>query len=291
VKIYNFLSTLLECVQRWERLPTAEDFLENYYAPMKHLVRDVFDDGQSLYGALYELDWKAYREQLLTLDPKREQARVTKHLQAVEQLFGFKLEGEIILFGSFETMDGYARFEKGAHRVYLGVDESHAKPQYLDILEVHELTHVARESRHAVWTGWYLDPKMSHDVFVEVQPTIEHVFGEGFSCAVSEILVPCDEPWHYAYQEKKDYLRILKNAKAVDLSVHREIKLGSDGDWSRLYDSESYQPPLPTFTHYLWGWHWTRQLIERRAGGDPKNLIEICSKEFIQDALEFRLAQ
>ena len=289
VKIYNFLPSLVECARRWEEPPAVGEFVSNYFNPMKHMIDDVFDDGAVMHRLLLGLDWTSFRRELLTMDPHREEARVRKHLQDVEKIFGFKLEGEIVLFGAFGSMDGYARFEKGRHRVYLGVDESHARADYLDILEVHELTHVARESRPDVWNGWGLNPKMTHDEFVESQPAIEHVFGEGFSCAISEMLVPCDKPWRYFYLEEEDYALIRKNASAVDEAVHREIRAGNEGDWSRLYSSTSYKPRLPTFTHYFWGWQWTRHLIRDRAGGDPSKLVNICSNELIEDALAFRL--
>jgi hypothetical protein len=289
MKIYNFLPGLIQCMARWERPPGVSDFVENYFQPMNGLIDDVFDDGRTMHGALAELDWKAYRTQILTMDPEREEARLRTHLENVEKLFGFQLEGEVVLFGAFETMDGYARFDGGVHRVYLGVDESHSKSKYLDILEVHELTHVARESRPQIWSGWGLDPKMSHDVFVEVQPVIEHVFGEGFSCAVSELLVPSEETWHYVYQEKEDFERIFENAKSVDQAIHREIAAGKDGDWGNLYHSRSYRPPLPVFTHYLWGWQWARQMIRSRPGG-AKDLIQVCSKDLLEEALAFQLS-
>jgi hypothetical protein len=293
VRVHNFLKQLIDCLKRWERVPTLADFTENYYSPMGYLIEDVFDSALSMHEVVAALDWKAYREQALGLDPGREEARVRRHLEDVERLFGFPLEGEIVLFGAFETMDGYARFEQGSHRVYLGVDESHGRGQYLDILEVHELTHVARESRPSVWTGWGLNPKMTHDEFVESQPVIEHLFGEGFSCTISELLVPCDEPWHYAYQEPRDYEKILRHAKAADATIHRElrreIQSRSGGDWSRLYQSGEYSPPLPVFAHYLWGWQWTRKMLRERAGGDPMKLIQTCSQEFVEDALNFSL--
>ena len=291
VKIYNFLPILTECVRRWEKPPGASDFIQNYFEPMKHKIDDVFDDGATMHRVLSGLDWAQYRGELLSLDPAREEARVRKHLEDVEKLFGFELEGEIVLFGAFGTMDGYARFERGSHRVYLGVDESDTRTEYLDILEVHELTHVARESRSEVWLGWGLDPKMTHDEFVEAQPVVEHVFGEGFSCAISEMLVPSDQPWRYSYQDEASYKKIRLNAAAVDTTVHSEISAGKEGDWGALYNATNYKPRLPLFTHYLWGWEWARHLIRDRAGGDPSKLINLCSKDLVADALSFRLPQ
>src|SRR5262249_47291116 len=148
------------------------------------LVQEVFGSGRQMHALLSELDWSVYRKSALKLDPEREEARGKKHLRDVEKTFGFDLRGAIVLFGAFTAMEGYARFDQGEHRVFLGIDDfseagpRHGSGTYLDILEVHELTHVARESRPSVWEGWGLSPKMTHDEFSENQPVIEHVFGE-----------------------------------------------------------------------------------------------------------------
>src|SRR6201999_3644761 len=115
-------------------------------------------------------------------------------------LMGFKLEGEAILMGAFTAMDGYARFDRGTHRVFLGVDESHGRGRYLDVLIAHELTHVGRESRPEVGAGFGLNPRRTQAEVTESQPVVEHLMGEGFSCAVSELVVPGEPAWVYAYQ-------------------------------------------------------------------------------------------
>lgn len=291
MKIHNFLPVLLESLQKWDRPPALPEFTEHYYHPMSRLLNPAFGSAKSLYSVMREVDWHRYRENTLALDPTREEARVLERLKQVEDLFDLKLRGDIVLFGSFETIDGYARFDRGSHCVYLGVDESHGRGRYLDILEVHELTHVARESRPDVWKGWGLDPSMTHDQFSEYQPVIEHVFGEGFSCAISELLVPGEDPWHYVYQDEADFRKIWQNGEAVDLAVHREIEAGENGDWSRLYNMTSYRPRLPVFTHYLWGNEFAKKQIASRGGGDPKLILNRCSKEFLSDARSFRLSE
>jgi hypothetical protein len=289
MQIHNFLPTLIQCLERWKEIPKEAEFLESYFAPMESQLREVFD-GPGLYSELADLDWPAYRRNVLTMDPAREEARLRKHVLDVERLFEIKLQGDAVLFGSFFGMDGYARFNLGMHRVFLGVDESFAQGSYLDVLEVHELTHVVRESRHQVWEGWGLHPRMSHDEFVEKQPTAEHLFGEGFSCAVSEILVPGQEPWNYAYQDEAGLKQVFKHAASVDRAVHRELELGESGDWSRLYNPGSYQPKLPVFTHYVWGWQWAKSLLREKTFGSPKEIVEISSRQFLEAAKAFRLA-
>jgi hypothetical protein len=292
LKVYNFAENLVRSVEKWREPPSLRDFEENYYNPMANLVEEAIGTAEEMHSLLPGLDWETYRERILKLDPAREEKRFRDNLAAVENLFGFQLEGETVLFGSLEAMDGYARFDKGSHRVFLGIDESFDQGNYLDILEVHELTHVARESRPEVWTGWGFNPKMSHQEFTQNQPSIEHVFGEGFSCTVSELLVRSDQHWDYAYQSREGLFQVLKNGASVDKVIHQNIgqslEQAHDGNWGILYSPMSYQPRLPMFTHYVWGWKWTRQLLQDR-GGDPKELVRVCSKEFFDHARNFKL--
>jgi hypothetical protein len=185
-------------------------------------------------------------------------------------------------------MDGYARFDRGSHKVFLAIDENYSNGAYIDILATHELTHVARESRPSVWEGFGLNPKMSQSEFTQFQPVIEHLVGEGLSCAVSEKLVPGQGPWLYAYQDSLGYEKVLKSAKRVDPIIKREI-LHPKGDYGRLYETHRYGRNMPGLTHYVWAWHWTRQLLQDLARGDFRWLLEQCSKDFIQHALSFEL--
>lgn len=285
MKIHNCLPLLLDCLHRWESLPSAEVFEKEYAAPMSRYAGDFFE---GFHGELEGLNWGLYREEALRLDPRREEDRVKTHLQDIEKLFGFELRGEIILMGAFTSMDGYARFDKGGHRVFLGVDESHGRGRYLDVLITHELTHVARESRPEVWEGFGLNPKMTQSEFTENMPVIEHLLSEGFSCVVSEILVPRQDPWGYAYQNQDSLASILQHGPAIDRCIHREI-LDPAGDYGNLYDPDSYVPAQPVFSHYVWAWQWSKQVLRDFAQGDPRKLVARCAKDFVEHALEFKL--
>lgn len=293
MRIHNFLPIFLECLERWKDLPSADEFARTYYAAISPLVGVVFDDfekriGGDLYAVLEGLNWSTYRDHAVRLSPAAEEARLRKHIASVERCLGVTLEGDAILFGAFTCMDGYARFDEGRHRVFLGVDESHGRGAYLDVLMAHELTHVARESRPEVWTGFGLDPKMTHDQFTESQPVVEHLMNEGFSCVVSELLVPGVDPWHYAYVEEDVLARVLEHGPAVDRAIQRELR-EEKGVYYRLYSPDSYLPRLPTFTHYVWAWQWVKALLAEFGGGDPRRLLARCSKDFVAHALDFRL--
>ena len=276
MKIHNRLPLLIECLKRWEKCPNEAVFEREYARPMEETAGDFFED---FHGVLANLNWSAYRNEALKLDPEAEEARLKRHLHAVENLFGFPLVGEVNLLGAFTAMDGYARFDRGSHQVFLGVDESHGRGRYLDVLIVHELTHVARESRPEVWEGWGLNPKMTQSEFTNSQPVIEHLMGEGFSCAVSEILVPGEKLWSYAYQTPESLEAVQQRAKDLNRMIHQELR-HPDGDYGHLYRIR------PAFAHYVWAWQWVKHLLKTKES-DPKKLVSRCSKDFLEDALAF----
>lgn len=299
MKIVNELPKLLECLKTWPTTPTRADYDQMYGKPLEPWLKPMLEDFWARFsGGPYEtlkaLDWAAYRKVAIALDPASEEARLRRQMEGVEKLLGFQLEGEAVLFGSFTMMDGYARFDRGKHRVFLGCDESHHEGKYLDVLYSHELTHVIRESRPAVWEGWGLSPKMTHDEFVENLPVVEHLANEGFSCVVSEILNPGERPWSYAYQTEASLQSILENTKSVDRAIHAELKKSlKDGDYAFLYDVTRYQPVVPRFAHYVWAWQWVKSEVRARGNGDMKEgarkFVGTCSKEMVESALAFEL--
>lgn len=286
--VHNRLRLLVDCARRWEARPGLAAFEAEYYVPLAGWLDAVFGDARSLYLKLLELNWPQYRAETLRLDPVAEEARLRLRLEQVEGLFGLTLGGQALLFGAFTSMDGYARFHRAEHTVYLGVDESHGRGAYLDVLIAHELTHVVRETRPEVWSGWGLQPDMTHDEFTEHLPVVEHLMNEGFSCVVSEVLVPGQDAWHYAYQSEDDLARIIEHGPAVDAVVHAELR-DPDGDYGRLYSPRRYGRQMPPFTHYVWAWQWVKHLLHARAGGDPRRLLDRCSKHLVDDALAFKL--
>lgn len=289
MKIHNLLDQYLQCMNAWKSKPRLESFLKDYYNPISKHIGIIFDhSGEDFYSVLNDLNWDLYRSEALQLKPKLEEQRLLKQIKQVEALFDFTLQGEAILFGAFTCMDGYARFDRGTHQVFLGVDESHGRGAYLDILVAHELTHVARESRAQVWEGFGLNPKMTHDEFTENLPVIEHVFGEGFSCYISELLVPGEDLWHYAYQTQDSLLKVLERGPAVDRVVHAEIS-NQNGDYGRLYSPSRYGVGMPSFTHYVWAWQWVKNLCQSYGKIELKEIILRPSSEFMDHARQFTL--
>ena len=291
MKIHNLLPTFVQAMAKWERPPSANALLEDYLFPHRDqldLILGVHEAKEIAHDLARMSDWNEYRASILKMDPVAEESRLLRHKSDVERLFGFTLGGEVTLFGAFRYMDGYARFDRGSHRVFLGIDESFSDGSYIDILTTHELTHVARESRPQVWEGFGLNPLMSQAEFTQFQPVIEHLMGEGLSCLVSEILVPDQNPWLYAYQDQHSLQKIFKNSKKVDEAVRRELS-SPDGDYGNLYSSRQYGVGMPGFTHYVWAWKWVTAVAQDFANGNFKSLVERCSKDFIEHALKFEL--
>lgn len=286
MKVYNTLPLFKILLKKWKNIPSEQEFIDLYANPMEKYVGNFFTD---FYSEVLKVNWKNYRKKTLECDDVKWEENLKKHIRDVEKLFGNKLNGESVLFASFHTLDGFARFDHGTHKVFLGIDESHDDGNYLDILMVHELVHVIRESRESVWTGWGLNPKMIRADFLESQPTIEHLFSEGFSCVISELLVPGEHRWRYCYQTAETFKHILSNGKSVSQRIHAEITKPNHGNFGNLYNTRSYEPRMPEFTHYAWAYLWVKKLMSDLARNNPKQIVELCSKDFIEHALAFEI--
>jgi hypothetical protein len=276
-------------MQRWEKKPSKKEFIESYYHPVSKFVTLLEEDFNiSFYTLLEDLNWQLYRSRVLILNPEAEQERVSSYMSKVEDLVGFKLKGDVILFAAFGVMDGYARFDRGTHQVFLGIDDTVGNNATTDILMAHELTHVARESRETVWKDFGLDLKMSHDDFSEKNPLIEHLMGEGLSCVVSEILVPNENPWNYVYQTQSGLAHVLERAAVLDSEIKKEL-LDPNGHYFRLYNSSRYGKNMPHYCHYVWAWQWVKTLVRENSQLGLSGIVSKSSKHFLKHALEFQL--
>lgn len=288
MKIINFLEGYQNLLKEWKEPPTRKQFEEGYLGLMQHWIDPMIQDWQNRTGEQFydwiEIngeEWPGYRDHVLLLNPVSEEKKLAKNIKSVEDKVKFKLEGEAILFGCFKIMDGYARFEQGRHRMFLGFDESYHDDVYINILTTHELTHVARESRESVWKGHGLSLSMTHDDFVKSQPVIEHLMGEGFSCTVSEALVPGEAPWRYCYQDAASYAQILQEKDRVNESIHRAIR-------DQVPYHELYRV-TPQFAHYAWAHLWTKALLKEKFDGKIEEMVKASSRDFVDHALNFNL--
>lgn len=308
MEVINLLPHFVDCLKRWPQAPSESQVQADFVAPVEKwlapLLSDFWDFREATLGsAIADLDWPAYRAHALGLDPAHEERRVQTQLAAVEKSLKHKLSGEIILFGAFKLMDGYARFDEGTHRVYLGADESYHQGAYLDVLYSHELTHVGRESQPEVWNGWGYPLKVPHDDLGNQIRVVEHLMSEGFSCVVSELVNPingregCEGPWSYCYQTRESYAQIAAQAEQLDVRVHRELTAemnGEEAHFRTLYDLTTYSAEFAPFAHYAWAFHWVRDLVYRHPSAkgeiDASLWVGKCSKDLVDDAKKFRFA-
>ena len=287
----NILPSLFDCLKEWPEQPSEEQFDQIYLGQNQAVLKPLLDDflgfrGITFYECLEDLDWKAYRKRVLShLVPEKSEANVRHQIEKVEKLLNVKLSGETVVFGAFTLMDGYARFNEGTHRVFLGLDEEFPSDECRDVLITHELTHVARESRPETWTDFGLSPKLNHDDMVKVLPTIEHLFGEGFSCLVSELLNPGLSEGSYVYQNDNSYEDAMRNAENINTVVHGILK---EGSYRELYNLNHYAPEVPRFAHYLWAWRWVKHLYAKH-DNDIQKLLALNTSTVIEDALQFKL--
>ncbi len=294
MKIINLLPIQLECLKRWETIPTLEIFRNELFEKIRPYFEEAIGNAEEIYEYFKDpnLNWETYRSQALLINEEIELKRIKDNLNKVEDFFHLKLEGEIVIFAMFHYIDGYARFHKGTHRVFIGLCTEHQNNHYYDILETHELTHVARESRVETWHGWGIPHNLSNEEFVENQPVLEHLFGEGFSCLVSQILNPSFAEWEYVYQTQESFEMILNHAEEVNRVMYEQIKLEEskpeEADYFKLYHSEHYNPPLPLFTQYVWAKAWVETLIKERPA---QELLTKCSLDFRIKALNFKLTK
>lgn len=295
--VHNALPHLLECVERWERFPAPAEFA-GYIDPIAPLIGPMLADFRGYRGSdLYPLAhaelsepaaWASYRARVRKLSPEREEARLRAQIRGVEQCLGIRLEGEAALFGAFTLMDGYARFDSGSHRVFLGVDDEFESESSLDILVTHELAHVARESRASVWEPWGLPPRMTREEFVAGYPTLEHLFNEGFACVVSEAIHPTpNAPWRHVYQSAESWRSLSQAGRlaAIDRKVHAVLR-DPARHHQEFYDVSSYgDVELPMFAHYVWAWAWAKSLSDRPL----TEVVGRASRDRLESALAFRL--
>ncbi len=300
MQIHNFIPVLIDCLKQWKNPPRENEFLIYYERILEPWLKPMLEDFKSyrdfsFFDCIRDVNWEQYRKKALTIDPQFEEARVKRCLSDVEGLLGQTLEGQVIVFGSFESIDGYARFHKGKHTVYFGVDENPGPSKYLDVLAVHELTHVAREGQASVWQGFGLSPTLTHDEFVEHLPLIEHLVNEGFSCLTSELLVPGLMPHEYTYQTTETYHYIMNHKDILNTTIHACLKDPAKR-YVELYQPATYQAynreytgEFPLFAQYVWGWLFTKHLLHTFAGGDIKRLLKTSSKELVDAALQFKI--
>ncbi len=299
MRIHNLLPAFEDFVRAAESAQDRpaerrEAFERCYVEPNRTLLGPLLEDvaswSEPLEKRLGRFDAKAARETLERLARDGHPQRAHRTVEAVERFLGAPLEGDLVLFGALGRMDGYARFDRGSHVVYIGLDYPAEgsggvdAATYFDILIAHELGHVVREGRPGTWSALGERIDMSHDDFVERVPFDEHMLGEGLSTALSEVLYPGHGSEAYLFFEPAQ-ARWCEAHDAEIAAVARRLYGTRQEHWF-LYGRDAVAPGSPERTQYYWGWQVVKRLM--RAGRDLRDLFATPAPEILDLAGERR---
>jgi hypothetical protein len=261
-------------------------FEHEYVEPNRQYLAPLFADMEGwsapLRDTLSGFDPARGRKALETTARRGYPDRARATVDRVEEYFGRKLDADLVLLAGFGRIDGYARFERGRHVVYIGVDYPDPADHYLDLIIAHEVGHVYREGDPGTWTSLSLDIDMTHDQFTERCPFEEHMLGEGLSTALSEQIYPGYPLHEYLYftREQFDWCRAYEKDIAAALRRFRGTCEAHYG----LYARDAITPGSPERTQYFEGWMIVRRLVQQ--GKDLRELFKKPAKEILEMAGE-----
>ncbi len=259
-------------------------FEAEYLAPHRAQLGPVLSDMEGwtapIADTLAGFDPARARRAIETAARRGYPGRAARTVEKVESFFGRPLDADLVLMAGFGRIDGYARFERGRHVVYIGIDYPEPADHYLDLIIAHEVGHVVREGDPATWKALGLDIDMTHDEFTERCPFEEHMLGEGLSTALSEAIYPGHAPHEYLYftPEQWDWCR----AYAKDIAAALRRFRGTREEHYALYARDAITPGSPERCQYFHGWMAVRSLLER--GHDLRDVFRRGANEILEMA-------
>lgn len=207
-------------------------------------------------------------------------SRAAKTAAEVERFFGRTLDADLVLIAGFGRLDGYARFERGRHTVYIGADYPEDEDHYLDLIIAHEVGHVVREGDPRTWRALGLEIDMTHEEFQERCPFEEHMIGEGLSTALSEAIFPGHAPREYLYFTDEQYAWCAAHEAEIEAGL-RAFRGTSEAHYG-LYARDAIAPGSPERTQYYWGHAVARKLV--LGGAALTKLFETPAREILARA-------
>lgn len=183
-------------------------------------------------------------------------------IKKVEKAFGKALSGELRLSPSLMRFDGYARYDRGHHTVWFGVDHPDADEDYLHVLLAHELSHVYRDHCPGVW-GFLKKPlkQISRQEYLDHMSPQEHLASEGLATLFSQSVYPSVplHVHHYYFPEEMRWC--LENFEKIDKALVNCLK-GDGNVWS-FYEEGRVGPQSPSRVQYFWAaqriGHWLEE--------------------------------
>ncbi len=139
------------------------------------------------------------------------------------------------------------------------------------------------------------NPLASDENLEQNEQSSASLIGQGFTHAtdqhasslVSELLVPEEPKWAYAYQSKDSLQAVLQHGPLIDEAIHHELR-NTDGDFGKFYSVGGHIPAIQDYAHYVWAWQWVKSLWEEH-DRDARRLVGLCSRGLVEHALRFKL--
>lgn len=250
---------------------------------LRPLIEDLAGWSRPMTDSLAGFSVERARRMLATYARRGYPDRAHRTVAKVEELFGRTLDADMCLFAAFGRIDGYARFDRGRHVVYIGCDYPEPDDAYLDLIIAHETGHVVREGNPATWTALGGSIDMSHDEFTERCPFEEHMVGEGLSTALSEAIWPGRPLHEYLYFTPEQHAWCVENHAAIREGLRRFH--GTCEAHYSLYGLDAIAPGSPERTQYYFGWMAVRKLVFE-AKKDLRELYTTPAKEILRMAGE-----
>ncbi len=254
---------------------------EEYVAPNRALLAPLLADWEAwsrpFARTLESFDPAQGRRAIEASRRRGYPERARRAIEAVERFFGRALAGDMALIAGFGRLDGYARFDRGRHVVYIGVDYPEEADHYLDLIVAHELGHVVREGDPRTWEALGFSIDMSHEEFTERCPFEEHMIGEGLSTALSEAIFPGHGAHEYLFFNPAQHSWCAAHEEAIRAGLRRFR--GTREEHYALYARDAIAPGSPERTQYYCGFRLVREAMAR--GASLRDLFAMPASEII----------
>lgn len=177
--------------------------------------------------------------------------KIKAYVKKIEDIFKMELPGELRLSPSLMQFDGFARYDRGEHTVWFGIDHPDADEPYLEALLAHELSHVYRDHQPEVWKKLAKPLReVSRKEYLEAMTPQEHLVSEGLATLFSQVVFP-QTPLHVHHFYFEHEMRwCLENRDKIHSKIVECLK-GDKEVW-KFYEEGVVENQSPSRIHYFW---------------------------------------